>query len=112
MQIAGAEGHAAHRLDQRNDDGWSPDLAATGPVHLTATFAQPIRTGATPYLTAQLNFGSGKSLVPGLIELFVLTGTDDGTDLPPGIDVWSSTDTRSTTMAVDPGLSSLIAPAS
>src|SRR5262249_56932059 len=56
-----------------------------GPVHLTATFAAPVRTDAAPYLTAQLNFGSGDGLVPGLIELFVVTGTDDGTDLPPDI---------------------------
>jgi hypothetical protein len=72
-------------LDPRNHDGWSPDLAASGPVHLTATFAEPIRTDATPFLTTQLNFGFGKSLVPGLIELFVITGTDDGTNLPPDI---------------------------
>ena len=72
-------------LDPRNDDGWAPDLAATGPVHMTATFATPIRTDATPFLTAQLNFGFGKSLVPGLIELFAVTGNDDGTDLPPAI---------------------------
>jgi hypothetical protein len=54
-------------------------------VHLTATFAEPIRTDATPYLTAQLNFGFGKDMIPGLIELFVVTGTDDGTDLPPDV---------------------------
>ena len=61
------------------------DLGASGPVHLTATFAEPIRTDVTPFLTAQLNFGFGKSLVPGLFELFAVTGNDDGTDLPPAI---------------------------
>src|SRR6185437_14484260 len=40
---------------------------------------------ATPYLTAQLNFGFGKSMIPGLVELFAVTGTDDDTDLPPDI---------------------------
>jgi hypothetical protein len=72
-------------LDPRNDDGWSPDLAASGPVHLTATFAEPIPTDASPFLTVQLNFGAGQGLIPGLIELLVVTGTDDGTDLPPDI---------------------------
>jgi hypothetical protein len=72
-------------LDPRNEDGWAPDLAASGPVHLTATFAAPIRTELTPFLTAQLNFGAGKSLVPGLIEVFAVTGNDDDTDLPPAI---------------------------
>ena len=72
-------------LDPRNHDGWSPDPGASGPVHLTATFAEPVRTGATPYLTAQLNFGFGKDMIPGLIELFAVTGKDDGTDLPADI---------------------------
>ena len=69
-------------LDPRNDSGWSPDLAATGPVHLTATLTQPMRAEASPFLNVQLNFGAGRSLLPELIELFVITGTDDGTDLP------------------------------
>lgn len=72
-------------LDPRNENGWSPDPDASGPVHLTATFAEPIRAGVTPFLTAQLNFGAGKGLVPGLIELQVITGTDDGSDLPPDV---------------------------
>src|SRR5262249_25013254 len=72
-------------LDPRNHDGWSPDLGTSGPEQLTATFAVPIRTDATPFLTARLNFGFGKGLVPGLIELLVVTGTDDCTDLPPEI---------------------------
>ncbi len=72
-------------LDPRNDSGWSPDLAATGPVHLTATFAEPLRAGATPFLNVQLNFGAGRALMPELVEVFVITGTDDGTDLPADI---------------------------
>jgi hypothetical protein len=72
-------------LDPRNDDGWSPDLSASGPVHLTATFAEPLQAAATPYLTVQLNFGHGKNLIPGLVELLAVTGTDDGTDLPAEI---------------------------
>ena len=72
-------------LDPRNDTGWSPNLDATGPVHLTATLATPIRSSETPYLTVQLNFGQGKGQVAGVIELQVLTGVDDGTDLPDDI---------------------------
>ena len=72
-------------LDPRNEDGWSPDLASEGPVHLTVTFAQPIRPEATPHLTVQLNFGNGRSQIAGLVELLALTGIDDGTDLPPDI---------------------------
>jgi len=73
---------AAGCLDPRNESGWSPDLAATGPVHLSATFVAPLQATTTPYLTAQFNFGAGKELMPGLIEVLVLTGTDDGTELP------------------------------
>jgi hypothetical protein len=72
-------------LDPRNETGWSPDLATTGPVHLTATFGEPVHSDATPFLTVQLNFGNGRNQVPGLFELFAVTGTDDGTDLPNDI---------------------------
>ena len=72
-------------LDPRNEDGWSPDPAATGPVHLTATLAEPLRAATTPYLNVQLNFGAGRALMPELVEVFVVTGTDDGTDLPADI---------------------------
>jgi hypothetical protein len=75
----------AGALDPRNESGWAPDLATTGPVAFTATFAEPVRSDATPYLTVQLNFGNNREQVPGLFELQVLTGTDDGTDLPPEI---------------------------
>src|SRR5690606_20398924 len=57
----------------------------SGPVHLTVTFDEPVNAEATPHLTVQLNFGNGRSLVPGLVELLVLTGTDDGTNLPATI---------------------------
>jgi hypothetical protein len=73
---------AAGCLDPRNETGWAPDLATEGPVHLTVTFAESIRTDTTPYLTVQLNFGNGREQVPGLVELLAVTGTDDGTDLP------------------------------
>ncbi len=72
---------AAGCLDPRNDSGWSPDLAADGAVHLTATLARPIDPAAMPYLTVQLNFGAGRAMIPGLIEVAAITGQDDGTDL-------------------------------
>ncbi len=72
-------------LDPRNENGWSPDRAATGTVHLTATLARPLHVAATPFLTVQLNFGAGRALLPELVEIFVVTGTDDGTDLPAAI---------------------------
>jgi hypothetical protein len=75
----------AHCLDPRNDDGWSPDLTSEGPVHITATFESPIDSTATPYLTVQLNFGNGRSLIPQLVELQVITGHDDGTELPKDV---------------------------
>ncbi len=75
---------AAGCLDPR-DDGWSPDLATEGPVHLTATLARQLDPAATPYLTVQLNFGAGRALMAGLVEISVITGTDDGTDLPAPI---------------------------
>ena len=72
-------------LDPRNDSGWSPDPATNGAVRLTATFAEPLNSRQTPFLTTQLNFGHGDNLVPQHIELFAITGRDDDSDLPPGI---------------------------
>jgi hypothetical protein len=76
---------AADCLGRRNDRGWSPAANHDGPAHVTATFAAPIDAVQTPYLTVQLNFGFGKSMLPGLIELQVFTGTDDGADVPADI---------------------------
>ncbi len=72
-------------LDPRNESGWSPDLATNGPVRLTATFAEPLNARQTPFLTLQLNFGHGENLVPQHLELFVITGNDDDSDLLPGV---------------------------
>jgi hypothetical protein len=65
--------------------GWSPRLDAQGPVHITATFAQPLDAATTPYLTAQVNFGRGGSLVARRFEFFAVTGEDDGSDLPDDV---------------------------
>ncbi len=72
-------------LHPLNTTGWSPDLATDGPVHLTASFAEPIHSNASPFFTVQLNFGNGRNQIPELIELNAIVGTDDGTDLPKGI---------------------------
>lgn len=72
-------------LDMRNENGWSPEIQHEGPVHLTATFASPIDSKATPYITMQLNFGAGDNLIAAKMEIFAMTGRDDGTDLTPEI---------------------------
>ncbi|HWA99197.1 MAG TPA: PSD1 and planctomycete cytochrome C domain-containing protein [Pirellulales bacterium] len=69
-------------LDPRNDSGWSPDPAFDGPVHLTAMFDEPLSAVDAPYMTVQLNFGHGKSLVAAQFAIFALTGHDDGSPLP------------------------------
>ncbi len=70
-----------HCLDMRNKNGWSPPLSHQGPVHLTYTFDRPIDARDTPYLTTQLNFGSGDNLIAARMEIFAVTGNDDGSDL-------------------------------
>ncbi len=72
-------------LDMRNDNGWSPDVSHDGPVHLTLTFNEPFSTTDLPYLTVQLNFGHGKSLVAAQFEILALTGHDDDSALPAEI---------------------------
>lgn len=72
-------------LDMRNENGWAPQLAHDGTVHLTLTFAEPVDAAQTPYLTAQLNFGSGDNLIASRMELFALSGSDDGSSLTPEV---------------------------
>jgi hypothetical protein len=75
----------SHILDPRNETGWSPDRETEGAVHLTATLTNPAMTASNPYMTIQLNFGAGNNYIPGMVELAVITGTDDGIDLPKDI---------------------------
>ena len=75
-------------LDPRNESGWSPDLQETGATHFTGTFERPLDPAVTPYLTLQLNFGFGQSMIPGRFDIYVFTGNDDGTDLPAEIVPW------------------------
>jgi hypothetical protein len=63
-------------------DGWSPRMADEGPVHITFTFAEPIDAAKQPYLTVQLNFGHGRSLIATRFEFLAITGEDDGSELP------------------------------
>jgi hypothetical protein len=65
--------------------GWSPQLTLDGPAELTLTFAEPIDARQTPFLTAQVNFGSNAPLVASRFEFLAMTGDDDGSDLPPAI---------------------------
>ena len=96
-------GHPRGALTTDYTDGWMPDLAATGPVHVTATFAAPLAQDAR-HLTAQLNFGRGDNLMARAMEFFAITGTDDGTDLPAdvvaalGVDAAQRTDAESRTL--------------
>jgi Protein of unknown function (DUF1553)/Protein of unknown function (DUF1549)/Planctomycete cytochrome C len=72
-------------LDPRNHNGWSPNLESEGPVRLTARLTNSVDAHANPYLTVQVNFGNGRSLLPELIEIQVVTGNDDDTDLPANV---------------------------
>src|SRR5206468_6073500 len=72
-------------LDPRNENGWSPQFEQEGPVHLTATFAEPLNTAETPYATVQLNFGHGRSLVAAKFEIQAMTGLDDDSPLPADV---------------------------
>ena len=72
-------------LDTRNDNGWSPDTAHEGPVHITVTFDDPIDAAATPFMTVQINFGHGSNLIAAHFEILAMTGADDGSTLPQKI---------------------------
>jgi hypothetical protein len=72
-------------LETRGDTAWMPDIASEGPVHLTATFATPLDPATTSHMTAQLNFGRYGDVTARRMEFFVVTGTDDGTSLPPAV---------------------------
>lgn len=71
-------------LDTRNENGWSP-VPTEDKAHITVTFEHPVDSAATPYVTVQLNFGHGRSLVAKRFEILAMTGTDDGSALPPDI---------------------------
>jgi len=72
-------------LNTRAQEAWIPDIAHEGPVHLTLTFAEPLARDAT-HLTAQVNFGRYGTPTAKRMEFFLVSGTDDGSPLPPRID--------------------------
>ncbi|MEX2307418.1 MAG: PSD1 and planctomycete cytochrome C domain-containing protein [Pirellulales bacterium] len=72
-------------LDTRNENGWSPEPAEDGPAHITVNFDEPIDSAAAPFLTTQLNFGHGRSLVAARFEILAMTGADDSSPLPADI---------------------------
>ncbi|MCA8963295.1 MAG: DUF1553 domain-containing protein [Planctomycetes bacterium] len=76
------DGHPRGALSTDYEDGWMPDPKASGPVHVTVTFDAPIAGDEARFLTAQLNFGRGGSLMARRMEFFAITGNDGDTDLP------------------------------
>jgi hypothetical protein len=87
-------------LDTRNENGWSPDTAQDGPVHLTVTFEEPVDAASTPYMTVQINFGHGNNLIAARFGILAMTGTDDGSSLPPDIiDIIQNTSSDSSSNA-------------
>ena len=65
--------------------GWAPETGATTPQHITLTFAEPVDTRATPYLTAELLFNFGHNTSPAAFRLFAMTGRDDGSPHPADV---------------------------
>ncbi|MEX2092663.1 MAG: DUF1549 and DUF1553 domain-containing protein, partial [Pirellulales bacterium] len=72
-------------LNTRNENGWSPNLAQQGPVHITFSFAEPLDSAETPFIAAQVNFGHGRTLVAAKFKILAVTGRDDGSPLPEPI---------------------------
>ncbi len=72
-------------LNTNASAAWVPALAHDGPVQLTMTFAQPLRSADATHLTAQLNFGRGGNVTAKRMEFFLLTGCDDDSALPASI---------------------------
>ncbi|HEY3392564.1 MAG TPA: PSD1 and planctomycete cytochrome C domain-containing protein [Lacipirellulaceae bacterium] len=72
-------------LDTRNENGWSPDPASKAAEHITVTFAEPVDPAEAPFMTVQLNYGHGRNLIAVRFEILAMTGSDDGSSLPPEI---------------------------
>ena len=76
------DGRAEGMLETRGDTAWIPDLATEGPVHCTVTFKEPLDPALATHFTVQVNFGRYGDIAAKRMEFFLVTGTDDGTNLP------------------------------
>src|SRR5690606_22823113 len=78
---------ARNVLDPREHNAWSPLGKDREPQHLTITFEQPLNAAKTPYLTVALGMLNRDIDLssPGHFRIFAISGTDDGTELPPDI---------------------------
>jgi hypothetical protein len=84
VDIAG-DGRPDGVLETRGDTAWIPDLATEGPVHLTVTFKEPLDPALATHFTVQVNFGRYGDIAAKRMEFFLVTGTDDGTNLPANL---------------------------
>jgi len=76
------DGRAEGVLETRGDTAWIPDLATDGPVHLTVHFKEPLDPAVAKHFTVQVNFGRYGDIVAKRMEFFLVTGNNDGTNLP------------------------------
>jgi hypothetical protein len=65
-------------VDLRDHNGWMPDPASKGDVHLTIAFEKSIDPKQTPYFNNQLYFAKGKYHIAADYEIFAYKGNDDG----------------------------------
>jgi mono/diheme cytochrome c family protein len=81
--------HPAYRPDNvrntRTDTGWAPASTELSEAHLTTTWETPVFAQDQPYLTAQLNFGFGRTLTPRRFEFLAMCGRDEDSTLPQTI---------------------------
>ncbi|MCE9545392.1 MAG: DUF1549 and DUF1553 domain-containing protein, partial [Planctomycetia bacterium] len=73
-------------LDERYFNGWSPYPFDTKPQHITFTFAEPVDTATSPYVTLLMTFhGGGQGPMAGKFRVFAMYGSDDGTNVPADV---------------------------
>jgi hypothetical protein len=65
--------------------GWAPPTGSSEPQRLTLTFAVPLESAATPYLTTELLFNYGKATSPARFQIFAFSGMDDDSPHPEDI---------------------------
>jgi hypothetical protein len=65
--------------------GWAPPTGSSEPQRLTLTFASPLQTTATPFLTTELLFNFGQGSSPARFQIFAISGSDDDSPHPADI---------------------------